>query len=126
MSLQSPLARARGLGSAKQGTQHFWYQRVTAVLLIPLSVWFMLALIGMTRMDHATVSQWLHSPINAALLIVLLIALFHHAQLGMQVVIEDYIESEWQKVTAIILIKFLAALCAIISVLATIKIYMGL
>ena len=86
----------------------------------------MIALIGMTAMDHATVSKWLHSPVNAALLIVLLIALFYHAQLGMQVVVEDYIESEWRKIAAIILIKFLALFAALVATLAVVKVFSGL
>ena len=126
MSLQTPLAKARGLGSAKQGTHHWWYQRVTAVLLIPLSLWFMVTLLSMLSMDHAVVSQWLHSPVNAALLIALIISLFYHAQLGMQVVIEDYITSEWQKIACIILVKFLALFAGLVSTLAIVKVFLGL
>lgn len=126
MSLQTPLARARGLGSAKQGTHHWWYQRVTAVLLIPLSIWFMVKLITLTSMSHAAVSEWLHSPVNAVLMITLIISLFYHAQLGMQVVIEDYVESDWQKVLSIILIKFLALFAGLTSTLAIVKVFLGL
>ena len=124
MSLRTPLAKVRGLGSAKQGTEHWWQQRLTAIALVPLSLWFISELLCMTGMDHASVSQWLHIPVNAVLLIMLLIALFHHAQLGMQVVIEDYIESEWQKLGCIILVKFLAVLAGLTSVLSVAKVFL--
>ena len=124
MSLQTPLAKVRGLGSAKQGTHHWWQQRLTAIALVPLSLWFISELICLIGLDHASVSRWLHTPVNAVLLIMLLIALFHHAQLGMQVVIEDYVESEWQKLGCIILVKFLALLAGLTAVLSVAKVFL--
>ena len=126
MKLQTPLAKVRGLGSAKQGIQHWWQQRLTAILLIPLSLWLTAALISMTTMDYVAITEWLKAPINATLLILFVTALFHHAQLGMQVVIEDYVESEWQKITGLVLVKFLALFAGLVSVLAILKIFMGL
>ncbi|MGK0296957.1 MAG: succinate dehydrogenase / fumarate reductase membrane anchor subunit [Gammaproteobacteria bacterium] len=126
MNLRSPLANVRGLGSAKEGTHHFWYQRVTAVVLVPLTIWIMTAIIMMTATDYDSVRTWIQSPFNALLLLFFIIALFFHAQLGVQVVIEDYIHSEWQKISCIILIKFLAILAGMASALAIIKIYLGL
>ena len=126
MSLETPLAKVKGLGSAKQGTHHWWQQRLTAVALIPLSIWFISSLLMMTTMDHATVIQWIHSPLTTVLLILFIIALFYHAQLGMQVVVEDYIAIEWQKIACVVLIDFLAILAAMAAVIAVLRIFLGL
>ncbi len=126
MSLATPLAKVRGLGSAKEGVQHWWYQRLTAIALAPLSLWFIYALATIPSFDYASIRAWLTTPMSAVLLILFIPCLFHHAQLGMQVVVEDYIESEWQKLAAIILIKFLATLAAVISLLALVTIYIGI
>ena len=98
MKLRAPLATARGLGSAKEGTHHFWNQRLTAIVLVPMTLWIMVSLVRMTNVDYATVTQWIAAPLNAVLLLIFLLALFYHALLGVQVVIEDYIHSEWQNV----------------------------
>ena len=126
MSLRSPLSNVRGLGSAREGTHHFWYQRVTAMALVPLSLWIMISIVMMTSSDHATIILWFQSPINALLFLVFILALYFHAQLGVQVVIEDYIHSEWQKISCIILVKFLAILTGLASALAVLKIFLGL
>jgi len=81
--------------------------------------------VGMTRMDYETVSQWIRLPLNTALLLVFILALYFHAQLGVQVVIEDYIHTEWQKIACIILVKFLIILTGLISALAILKIFLG-
>ncbi|MEX2523341.1 MAG: succinate dehydrogenase, hydrophobic membrane anchor protein [Gammaproteobacteria bacterium] len=125
MSLRTPLGRVRGLGSAKEGTAHWWQQRLTAVILIPLSVWLMVTIVSLTRLSHAVVTAWMESPLNAVLLIILILTLFHHAQLGVQVVIEDYIHSEWQKLGCIILVKFLALFAGLASILAVLKVFLG-
>ncbi|MCZ6526491.1 MAG: succinate dehydrogenase, hydrophobic membrane anchor protein [Gammaproteobacteria bacterium] len=126
MSLQTPLAKARGLGSAKQGTHHWWQQRLTAIALTPLSLWFIYSLLIIGSVDHASVTRWMSDTMNAVLLILFIVSLFHHAQLGMQVVIEDYIDSEWQKMSSIILIKFLALFAGLTSVIAILKVFLGL
>lgn len=125
MSLQTPLAKVRGLGSAKEGTHHWWYQRLTAIALAPLSIWFIYTLTTIPSFEYASVVDWIATPMTTVLLIIFVPCLFYHAQLGMQVVVEDYIDSEWQKIASIILIKFLSTLAAVISVLAIIKIYIG-
>ncbi|MEX2353678.1 MAG: succinate dehydrogenase, hydrophobic membrane anchor protein [Gammaproteobacteria bacterium] len=126
MSKQTPLAKARGLGSAKEGTHHFWHQRLTAVALVPLTLWIMISIVMMTSLDYESVVVWMSAPINAVLLLIFMLALFYHAQLGVQVVIEDYIESEWQKIACIILIRFLVILAGTSSVLAILKVFLGL
>ena len=91
--LQSKLAKAKGLGSAKHGVGHWWFQRVTAVALIPLALLFVAAVLR-TLMAHdiTTVMAWFASPVNAFLLATMLVAMFYHAKLGLQVVIEDYVK----------------------------------
>lgn len=89
MSMRSPLARVRGLGSAKSGTQHFWWQRLTGIALVPLTIWMIVALISVAGADYEEARSFVASPFAAVLLLCLIVALFHHAQLGMQVVIED-------------------------------------
>ena len=126
MKLRAPLATARGLGSAKEGTHHFWNQRLTAIVLVPMTLWIMVSLVRMTNVDYATVTQWIAAPLNAVLLLIFLLALFYHALLGVQVVIEDYIHSEWQKVACLILVKFTILLTGLTSVLAVIKVFLGL
>ena len=126
MSLQSPLAKVRGLGSAKEGVHHWWSQRLTAVVLVPLSLWFIYSLVVVTGSDYATVKAWLSVPLNSVLMLLFLFSLFWHAVLGVQVVIEDYIESEMQKIGCLILIKFLTWLAGLSAVLSVLKIYLGL
>ena len=126
MKLRAPLATARGLGSAKEGTHHFWNQRLTAIVLVPMTLWIMVSLVRMTNVDYATVTQWIAAPLNAVLLLIFLLALFYHALLGVQVVIEDYIHNEWQKIACLILVKFTILLTGLTSVLAVIKVFLGL
>ena len=126
MKLRAPLATARGLGSAKEGTHHFWNQRLTAIVLVPMTLWIMVSLVRMTNVDYATVTQWIAAPLNAVLLLIFLLALYYHALLGVQVVIEDYIHSEWQKIACLILVKFTILLTGLTSVLAVIKVFLGL
>ena len=101
MSLRSPLGKARGLGSAKEGSKHWWLQRLSAVALIPLSMWFAVSVMTYASADYQSVLQWIHSPIITVLFLLLIVALFYHAQLGLQVVIEDYVHLEWLKISVI-------------------------
>ena len=126
MSLQTPLARARGLGSSKEGLHHWTAQRLTALALVPLALWFIYSLVNVTGMDHARVTLWLQDTLNAVLMILFIIAMYYHAALGVQVVIEDYIDSKWQKIMSLVLIKFLAWLAGLASALSVIKVYLGL
>src|SRR5215467_5939885 len=95
--MRSPLGRAIGLGSAKEGVDHWWAQRITAIALVPLSLWFVSAAIGLVGADLDTVQNWIGLPLPAILLILLLIGMFYHLSLGLQVVIEDYVHSEFPK-----------------------------
>jgi succinate dehydrogenase / fumarate reductase membrane anchor subunit len=101
--LRTPIKTARGLGSAHSGTHHFWVQRLSALALIPLSMWFVVALI--TKLiggERALLAQWLNGPITALLMAALVVALFLHARLGLQTIIEDYIHSGTKKLVALL------------------------
>jgi succinate dehydrogenase / fumarate reductase membrane anchor subunit len=125
MNLQTPLARARGLGTAKKGVQHWWWQRLTAVVLVPLCLWFIGTIITMQASDYSTVVNWIQSPLVSGLLVFLIAALFYHTQLGLQVVIEDYVHSEWVKITTLIVAQFLMILLTLTAVIAVLKIALG-
>lgn len=119
MDLQTPLAKVRGLGSAKAGTSHFWMQRVTAITLIPLSFWMVSFTNQLLTASHSEVVVWLAGPIDTSIAIAWIIAAFYHAVLGLQVVIEDYVHTEWLKITSIWIMKlsfFFFALAAIVAI----------
>ena len=118
MSLRSPLGRVRGLGSAKHGTNHWWAQRVTAVALVPLTLWFCAAVISLSGADRAAVAEWAGSPVVAGLLILLIGATFYHAYLGLQVVIEDYVHSEALKIGGLLLTKAAAVILGLTGILS--------
>ena len=125
MRLGSPLGRVRGLGSAKSGTEHFWAQRVTAVALIPLTLWFVYSILALGNGDHAVASAWMQSPLNAVLLLLLVVATFHHMQLGLQVVIEDYIHVEYMKIVMLVIVKGASLLLGVAAAFAVLKVSFG-
>ena len=118
MSLRSPLGRVRGLGSAKDGTGHWWAQRLTSLALIPLTLWFCAAVVSLAGADHAAVAAWAGSPVVAGLLILLITATFYHAYLGLQVVIEDYVHNEMAKIVGLLLTQAAAIILALTGVLS--------
>ncbi|MGH8516513.1 MAG: succinate dehydrogenase, hydrophobic membrane anchor protein [Panacagrimonas sp.] len=122
MSLRSPLGRARGLGSAKDGTHHFWVQRVSAVALIPLSLWFVFSIASLPGASYAQVQWWVGYPAVAVTLVLFIAAALYHSMLGVQVVIEDYVGSEGMKITVLLLSKFLHFAVAAASIFAVLKI----
>ena len=123
--LRSPLARVRGLGSAKEGTHHWWAQRLTALALIPLTIWFAVSIIALSGADHAEASAWIGSLWPAALLILTIAMTFHHGQLGLQVVIEDYVHNEYMKLAAILLVKGAALILSVVAIAAVARIAIG-
>ena len=122
MSIRTPLAHARGLGSAKSGTGHWWAQRLTAIALVPMVLWFVASVAGLAGAEYGAVRAWIGEPVTAILLILLIVATFHHMQLGMQVVIEDYVHVEWLKITCIVLVKFAAVFLGVAAGFAVLKI----
>jgi succinate dehydrogenase / fumarate reductase membrane anchor subunit len=123
--LRSDLGRARGLGSAKEGVSHWWMQRMTALALVPLTLWFVISVISMAGADHAAVRAWAGGPITATLLVALLIAVFYHAKLGLQVVIEDYIHHEGTRIAVIVVMQGTMAVLGLAGVVAVIKLAVG-
>ena len=118
--MRSPLGRARGLGTAKAGAAHWWTQRLTSIALLPLTLWFLCAAVRMIGATRDDVVFWMAGPLPIVLIITLVIATFHHLQLGLQVVIEDYVNNDWLRIGSIMLVKglsLLLALACIVSVL---------
>ncbi|MGA0393664.1 MAG: succinate dehydrogenase, hydrophobic membrane anchor protein [Rhodospirillales bacterium] len=125
MSMRTPLNRARGSGSTKDGTGHWWAQRLTGVALVPLTLWFVFSVISLAGADYAAFKAWAGDYGRAVLLILLIIAIFHHAQLGLQVVIEDYVHKEATKVVMMVVMKFAVYLCAAGCLVAVLKFALG-
>ena len=123
--LRTPLSRARGLGSAKQGVHHWWAQRITAVALIPLVVWFAISLIMLSGADYAVVRAWIGSPVVMVLLTLTIVIGLHHGQLGMQEVVEDYVHSEGLKLALIVLLRFTAVFFGLAAIVAILRIGFG-
>jgi len=122
MSLRSPLSRARGLGSAKDGVHHFWVQRVSAIALIPLTLWFVFSVARLAGGDYQAVQHWVSAPAVAVTLVLFLLTMLYHSALGVQVVIEDYVHHEGLKLASLMGQKFLHAVVAAASVFAVLKI----
>ena len=122
---RTPLKGVRGLGSAKTGTEHFVHQRLTAAALVVLGIWFLVFVLGLLGSDYVTATAAIAKPWNAVLMIAFLIASFWHAQLGLQVVIEDYVHAKGLELASQIAIKFACFLGAAASVLAVIRIALG-
>lgn len=125
MSLRSPLGRVRGLGSAKEGVGHWWVQRTTAVALVPLTIWFVSSVLSLVGADRAAVVDWLASPWAATFMVLLIVATFHHAQLGLQVVIEDYVHNEGVKVASLLAMKAVMVVLGLAAALSVLKIAFG-
>ena len=125
LPLRSPLGRALGLGSAKEGVAHWWAQRVSALALIPLTLWLVIAVIGLVGADRQTLVLWMHNPIAALLMILLLAATFYHAALGLQVVIEDYVHREGMKLALVIVLRLLCLVFAVRGILAVLQLALG-
>ena len=119
--MRSPLGRALGLGSAKKGVEHWWVQRVTAVALVPLAIWFVIALLQLMGGDLASVQHWLGRPVPAVLMVLFLIASFYHAALGLEVVIEDYVHTELTKLGLVLLVRFAAVALAVAGIFAVLR-----
>ena len=123
--LRNPLKRARGLGSAQSGVGHWWTQRITAVALILLGLWFVFTVLSLLHADYATAKAAVAKPWNALLLILFVVIAFWHAVLGLQVVVEDYVHIRWKEVVLMVAIKFLAVLGALAGVLSVLRIALG-
>jgi succinate dehydrogenase / fumarate reductase membrane anchor subunit len=119
---RTPLKRAKGMGSAKEGTGHFWTQRISAIALVPLVIWLAFSVASLADMDYLAIREWLSQPFNAIVMILFLIAGFYHARLGLQVVIEDYVSSHVTRTAAIIAVTFTAAALGVTGVFSVLRI----
>ena len=121
-SMQSPLGKARGLGSARTGVSHWWLQRLTAMGLIPLVIYTISGLVLNAAADYDTARQWIAHPLNATSLLLLLAAGFFHASLGLQVIIEDYISGETKRLLSLVAVKLVMTALAALSIFSVLSI----
>ena len=124
-AMRSPLGRAIGLGSAKEGVEHWWAQRITALALVPLTVWFVVEVVGLAGADRALFVDWVRNPVSGMLLVLLLIATFYHGALGLQVVIEDYVVNETLRLGSLIVMRLAAIVFAVRGIMAVLKLSLG-
>lgn len=125
MALQSPLAKARGLGSAREGFAHWKLQRLTALANVPLVLWFVFSAMARAGNSYAEVVAWLRSPISASLMVLLIASTFYHARLGVQVVIEDYVHHEGAKVASLAAVTLIITALAAACIVAVLKVSIG-
>ena len=125
MSLRSPLSRVLGLGSAKDGTGHWWAERVTSVALIPLTLWFFFSLLLLPGLDYGTARAWLALPISSFLAVLSIAVLTFHTYLGATAVIEDYVHAAGMKVLSLVLLRFLHVLVGGAGIFAVLRVAFG-
>ena len=125
MGQGTALGRVRGLGAAKAGTGHWWQQRVTAAGNLVLVVWFIVSLVRLPGLDHGAVVLWLRQPVAAVPMLLLIVSVFWHFRLGLQVFIEDYLHRESAKLMAILALNFYALAGAAVGVFSVLKIALG-
>ena len=121
MRMETPLGRVRGLGSARSGARHWWTERLSSVATLLLFVWFIASLIRLPNLGHETVTQWLRDPLAAVPMLLLIAATFYHLKLGLQVVLEDYVHEEGNKLFAVVLLNFLVILGVGLALFAVLK-----
>ncbi len=119
--MRSHLSRARGVGAAKSGIHHWWAERVTAIALVPLTIWFVYAVLHLLGAPQASVHRFVANPVNTVLLLAMVAMTFHHMQLGLQVVMEDYIDSQKWQAIAILLNKAVALLLGLLCAVSILR-----
>jgi len=124
-SLRSPLGTVVGLGSAKSGVHHWWVQRLTSIALVPLTIWFAVSLASLPALDHVTVIAWMAQSWTALLLVLLVLVATYHSQLGVRVVVEDYVHNTGLRTVTLVALTFLHAFLAVSGVFAILKVAFG-
>jgi succinate dehydrogenase / fumarate reductase membrane anchor subunit len=119
------LSKVLGLGSAKSGVEHWWVQRLTAVALLPLGLWFAIALTRLDGLSYAAVVAWLREPLTAILLLLTVVTVVYHSYLGIQAVVEDYVETKGAKVLVLMLSAFAHFFLLTAAVFAVLKVALG-
>jgi succinate dehydrogenase / fumarate reductase membrane anchor subunit len=125
MTMETPLGRVRGLGSAQAGAHHWWLERLTAIATLLLLVWLAVSLLRLPDLDHRTLAEWLTAPLVAVPMLLLILGMFWHLKLGLQVVVEDYVHADGPKLAWIVLINFLSLFGAGLAIFAVLKIALG-
>ena len=124
-SLRTTLKRARGSGSAKEGVDTFLAERISAVALVPLTLWFVFSVARLPILSYTAVKHWVQAPSVAVTLVLFLAVLFYHSALGVKVVVEDYVAGEGKKLVVLLLVKFAHAVLAAAAIFAVLKISLG-
>jgi succinate dehydrogenase / fumarate reductase membrane anchor subunit len=125
MTMRSPLGSVLGHGAAKQGVAHWWNQRLTAVALAPLGLWFVFSLLSLPDLAYATVVAWIAQPFATALLVLLVGTLAFHSSLGVQVVVEDYVHSRRVRTVLIVIVRFVHLLAGVTGIVAVLAVAFG-
>jgi succinate dehydrogenase / fumarate reductase membrane anchor subunit len=125
MSLRSPLGRVLGAGAAHSGVHHWWWQRLTSIALVPLTVWFVVSLLALPSLGYPTLAAWMSQSWTALLLILLVLTATWHSQLGVRVVVEDYVHGAGARTLTLVLIGFAHVLLAVAGVFAVLKVAFG-
>jgi succinate dehydrogenase / fumarate reductase membrane anchor subunit len=125
MKMEAPLRRVRGLGSARAGAHHWWLERLTAIATLVLIVWLAVSLIRLPDLDYRTVAEWLAAPLAAVPMLLLIAGMFWHLKMGLQVVVEDYVQTDGPRLAWIVLINFISLFGAALAVFAVLKIALG-
>ena len=123
--METPLGAVRGLGSAREGAEHWWHERLSSIATLLLSIWLVVSLLRLPSLDYAIIVEWLSSTINASAMLLLVVSLFWHIKMGMQVIVEDYVHEEGNKIFLLLLINFAVAAGAVIAIVAVLKLAAG-
>jgi len=123
--MRSPIARVRGLGSAKSGVRHWWRQRLTGAANLLLVLWFAVSAASLAGAPYRVVETWMAQPVSAVLMILLIVSLFYHLRLGLQVVIEDYVHAEGVKIASLAVISGACILLAALAILSVLLVALG-
>jgi len=125
MSLRSPMRRVLGLGSAQSGVHHWWLQRLTSIALVPLTIWFLVSLLALPSLGYETVIAWMSQSWTALLLVLFVLVATWHSQLGVRVVVEDYVHGAGTRTLTLVIVTFAHALIAVAGVFAVLKVAFG-